>query len=288
MPFRKSVLSLAVLLITSASLALAQGTYTQIDPPGASRTQCIGVNAAGEVSGFYQDAGGTYHGFLLSGGTYTIIDYNGEGAFVYGINDVGQVVGLSSSGGFLYDIATQTFIETINYPGASVTYPYAINNAGTIVGYFQQVEQIEGFKLVGSTYTEIAPGRGLADTYVNGITVSGELALFSSSVNSEGNFLFANGKYTKIAFDGMLPNAEVNGISRNGKALAGEYEPNGGGAVAGFLYQNKRSQELQFPGATNTFPSGVNDVGEVVGFFEDSSDNIHGFTWTPPADEEKK
>jgi hypothetical protein len=285
MTSRKIVLSFAVLLL--APLALAEGTYTQIDVPGATRTQCVGIDNAGDVSGFYQDASGTYHGFVLSGGSYTIINYQGQGTFVYGINDVGQVVGLSTVG-FVYNVQTQTF-ETIGYPGASVTYPYAINNAGTVVGYFQQGEQIEGFELVGSTYTEIvAPLEGNPNTYVRGITTAGELVLFGTSVTKEGNFLYANGKYHGLSFNGEVPDAEVNGIASTREVVVGQFQPNRGPAVAGFLDRHKIPMELEFPGATNTFPSGVNDTGETVGYFEDASNSIHGFTWTPPAPMEKK
>jgi len=38
MTFRKAVLSLAVLLLATAPLALGQGTYTQIDVPGSLTT----------------------------------------------------------------------------------------------------------------------------------------------------------------------------------------------------------------------------------------------------------
>ena len=94
---------------------------------------------AGDIVGAYKDASSQYHGFLLSGGTYTTIDYPGAaGTQLNGLNDKGQIVGVTSSSpfvGFLYDLATQTF-TTISYPRAAATTPFSINNAGTIAGYY--------------------------------------------------------------------------------------------------------------------------------------------------------
>ena len=73
MSLGKLVLSLAALLLAFPSLGQAQGTYTEFDVPGASSTGCYGVNSAGDIVGYYTTDGS--HGFLLSGGTYTTIDY---------------------------------------------------------------------------------------------------------------------------------------------------------------------------------------------------------------------
>ena len=157
--FRKVICRAALFLIASVPLALAQGTYTQIDAPGAVWTTAFGINTAGEITGSYADASGTVHAFLLSSGNYTIIDYpGGYNTSLGGINDLDQVVGDSvSGGGFVYDVSTNTF-TTISGPGGTGTTPVAINNAGTIVGYFvPQSGSVQGFELVGSSYTTIAP-----------------------------------------------------------------------------------------------------------------------------------
>jgi probable HAF family extracellular repeat protein len=67
----------------------------------------------------------------------------------------------------------------------------------------------------------------------------------------------------------------------------GTYQPSAG-IYVGFLYQNQVLTTLQFPGAADTFATGVNGVGEVVGYFENSGAGSHGFTWTPPSDAVKK
>jgi probable HAF family extracellular repeat protein len=90
------------------------GTYTTLDDPLAAGdasggTFPSGINAKGQIVGFYFNATGT-HGFLLSGGTYTTIDvpFGSPGStFANGINDIGQIVGQYEDAnfhthGFLY------------------------------------------------------------------------------------------------------------------------------------------------------------------------------------------
>jgi uncharacterized membrane protein len=279
---KTSKLTLAsLLLIASASLALAQGgTYAQIDVPGATYTECLGINNAGDLAGEYGDINGA-HGFLLSQGTYTTINYPGSSVTgLTGINDVGQIVGFAG-GGFLYDIATQTFTDVV-YPGANLTAPYGINDAGTIVGYIQ-IGGIgsHGFELVGSTYREIQPpGEGNSDSQVFGISGAGEIIGVASA-----DFSLIRGKYQRIPIP--LPKAGVAGINASGAAMAGVYFPNFGSVASGFVLQGKTLTLLNFPGATDTFASSINDVGVVTGTFYDGS-ATHGFTWTPPTDVAQK
>ena len=56
-------------------------TFTTIDVPGATRTDALGINAAGQIVGlFFGDATGV-HGFLTSDGvTFTILDVPGATA----------------------------------------------------------------------------------------------------------------------------------------------------------------------------------------------------------------
>src|SRR5262245_38579458 len=72
-------------------------SYTTLDVPGASHTGDQGNHDAGQIVGYYNDAGDIAHGFLLSGGSYTTLNVPGEAIHLDGpnrrINDAGQVVG---------------------------------------------------------------------------------------------------------------------------------------------------------------------------------------------------
>ena len=276
---RRAFCSVALCLF--ASLALAQGTYTQIDVPGATGgTIVFGIDSAGDLSGLYLcDVCSYYQGFLLSNGIYTTIDYPGAlSTYVQGMNDNGQIVGYTVPDGFLYDVQSQTFTK-INYPGAGDTYPISINNAGAIVGYFgDRPGQYNGFELVGTTFSKIVPpGHSVASVY--GISASGELAGDTYFNRGAGAiFLFNQGTYQRIVIPNA-PSAVVDGINPQGSALVGYYAPSST-SRAGLLYQNKTLTTLQFPGSTYSTATGINKAGEVVGWFDDAI-GYHGFTWTP-------
>jgi probable HAF family extracellular repeat protein len=264
----------------SVPIVFAQGTYTQIDFPGAEVTEATGINKAGDVVGSYVDAAGG-HGFLLKGGVYTTIDFPGsQFSYAQGINDKGKIVGLAEPIGYLYDVKTQTF-TTVQYPGAAYTYPLAINNAGTIAGYFFGTDQVySGFELVDLTYTKIVPP-GATGTFVNGISAAGKLVGFADIYNNYENFSFRREIYRQIKI--LHTTAPfVYGVNPAGTALVGSYEPFSG--LTGFIYEKKTFQALSFPGSITTIAFGINATGDVVGYFIDGNIVTHGFLWTPPAD----
>src|SRR5207253_628269 len=86
--FVKAILCSALFVMASVSLVLAQGTYTQIDVPGAIGTFLSGIDSAGDIVGTYYVDNMTAHGFLLSAGTITTLDYPGASyTGATGIND---------------------------------------------------------------------------------------------------------------------------------------------------------------------------------------------------------
>jgi hypothetical protein len=265
----KKTLTLTLLLLLAASsFATAQGTYQQVDYPGAAATECMGINNAGEITGSYQDSAGVYHGFLLSGGTYSSINYPAaQETSLYRINDVGQIVGVANgSFSFVYNEADQTFTN-VNFPGAGATFATSINNAGTVGGYFTANGMFsQGFELIGPTYRAFTPLK-TANTYIWGITGSGELIGYTGA-HEIYDFSVENGGYQEIA----IPNdSQIFGANQNGSVFVGE----------GFLYKNNVLQKLSFPGGGITYAYGVNNFDKIVGLFLDSNDNMHCFIWTP-------
>jgi uncharacterized membrane protein len=280
MKARKTVCFLAVLLIASVPLALAQGTYTQIDAPGSLETWIFGINTAGDMVGQYVDAGNKSHGFLLSGGVYTTIDYPAAtSTSANGINDVGQIVGSTVGTGFRYDVQTQTFTE-VRFPADGLfTVPFKINNAGTIVGWVHNFSEsvFLGFSLTGKIYRKILP-QGYTKSSVSGINNPGEILGNASSGSQFLSFLLVQGKFRKI----QLPTGSASALGINDtRAVVGSYIARSGN-TQGFLLQNGVFQPLIFPGLGSTISWAINNSGEVVGQFKDDNYLTHGFTWTKP------
>jgi len=279
---RRSALMLPTFLIFSSLCTMAQGAYTQIDYPGSIETFVYGIDSSGDIAGWYVQTSGSHQGFFLSQGIFTTISYpDASDTAVLGMNDFGQFVGSTADPdiGFLYDSQNQTF-TTIAYPAAFQTYPTAINNGGKIVGYFDGTAGNFGFELVGSTYRLVVP-KGESNSTATGITSTSHV---DASLNR--NFVVSQEKYQGLSIPDV-PSAAVAGINPAGTAIVGWYQPSSG-IYNGYSYQNRVLQTLQFPGSTYTVANGVNDAGEVVGYFEDSNFNYHGFTWTPPVNDTKK
>src|SRR2546427_9504195 len=75
-----AVISMLALAVAPARADERSFVFSSIDVPGATFTQAFGINAGGEVVGFYIDATGKQHGFLRSGETFTSIDFPGAAA----------------------------------------------------------------------------------------------------------------------------------------------------------------------------------------------------------------
>jgi probable HAF family extracellular repeat protein len=124
--------------------------FTTIDVPGATSTDVVRSNAAGEIVGRYT-VSGVQHGFLYSHGTYTTIDPPGATQTnAFDINARGEIVGYYRAGGpshaFLFSHGSYT---TIDPPGALSAEAEGINGRGQIVGAYQDAGGSHGFLLSG-------------------------------------------------------------------------------------------------------------------------------------------
>src|SRR5262249_18448698 len=116
-----------------SSFLYANGTITNIDPPGSVYSYPAAINASGQVAGYFQDSNGL-QSFIYNGGSYTTISYLNIPQLI-SINDSGQAVGYALYGnqwhGFLYNNGTTT---TFDPPGSYSTFVESINASGQIVG----------------------------------------------------------------------------------------------------------------------------------------------------------
>ena len=193
------------LILLSLTLSAQAKIIIPINVPGATNTFATGVNNAGQVVGFYLDAGYSRHGFLLSGGLITTFDVPGAiRTYPTGINDSGQIVGSWSDGsvwwdrGFLRSVGGA--FSTLDEPSATTgTYPSGINNAGQIVGEYYIQGFPHGFLLSGSTFTNFDPQGVNGPGFFNGINNNGVILALSLNYPSSDYFLLSGGTYSTIS-----------------------------------------------------------------------------------------
>jgi len=119
---------------------LQDGRFTTLaDPPGAAANSTfpLGINDASAISGFFVDAAGLQHGFVLLDGTYTVLDplgsNDGPDSALSQINDPGNAVGSNGAEGFIINVRSGRF-STFSCPGGFAIRVRGINNRGQITG----------------------------------------------------------------------------------------------------------------------------------------------------------
>jgi probable HAF family extracellular repeat protein len=280
--FLSVVVMLGLMLsVPSQSLAF---TFTTIDVPGAVYTTAYGINAAGQIVGFFQDAA-VGHGFVKDGATFTTIDVPGA-VFTSAdaINDAGQIVGtfMSSDGthhGYIRDGAAFT---TIDVPGAVSTEAFGINDAGQIVGTFVSNDFINhGFVKYGATFTTIdVPGA--VDTAAGGINNGGQIVgEFCDATGCHG-FVKDGATFTTIDVPGAVETGAF-AINDAGQIVGAFFD--GTGTRHGFVTDGPTFTTIDVPGAVETDANGINIAGQIVGIFNSinstSPEYLHGFVTAP-------
>jgi probable HAF family extracellular repeat protein len=216
-------------------------SFVDAAPPGSFTSYLTGINRQGVAVGGYCAAQGGCNpetgeqGYSYNSNTAKIqtivFPMSGAASTAYGINDMGVIVGgycpnnnVCPSGqsnptdrGFVDNHGTFT---TIDFPGAQATSAFAINNAGTIVGFYViNNTGPHSFIYKNDTFTTIDfPGSSY--TVATAINTLGEVAgLFASSTGLHG-FVFYNGSFAQID----KPNAtgtSVTGINDRNELVGG-------------------------------------------------------------------
>ena len=161
-----------------------------------------------------------------------------------------------------------TFVN-IDYPGAYLTIPEAVNDNGAVVGYYldTQYGNYHGFLYSGGTYTTIDDPAGT--TFAEGINNAGVITgVVEVSVTETHGFTYSNGVFTSFDYPGTNGVTGGRGIN-NSNEITGIYSP---GGVSGFLDNNGAFSPINYPGSEiETSPHSINDSGEVAGFYTDST-----------------
>lgn len=236
------------------------GSFTPANVGGATQTQVVAINntmtsGAYNTAGFFVDASGANHGFTNIGGSTVYVD--GPGSVTtqtLGLNDNHQAVGFyvdanGTTQGFLYNTSTQmlTTLPFGSLGGANGLTATGINNAGTIVGFYSTAAgTISPFIDQGGTFTSPVDPDG-SDAMFFGINNSGEIVGSDTANNGATQGLVYNsttGTWTTV--NDPLASVNPNSFGLDGTTL-----------------------------------NGINDAGDLVGFYSDASGNVDGLLVTP-------
>jgi probable HAF family extracellular repeat protein len=222
---------------------------------------------------------------------YTFTVVNPPGSFYInaanGINDSGAIVGQTLSGAFLYSNGVYSYPT---YPGSPYTIPFAINNANQIVGnYLDSAGVQHAYISSGGNYQTIDPPVDPSALTASANSINNHGQVVVSNADAFGNltnYLYANGQFTPLA---ALPNtASAYGINDADTIVGTFNDPSGLGYLPhGFILQGGQFTQLDDPNAGESFSNffsgttvtAINDNGEIVGYYADVNNNIHGFIY---------
>jgi uncharacterized membrane protein len=284
---------LAAVVLATAASAYAQFTFTSIDFPGGTVTNARGINNAGTIVGAYRIEP-PRHALLIKAGQFiplaptTVLGTNFSEAF--GINDAGDVSGhFLGDDGFIHGflLSKGGVLTTLDFPGASQTLAFGINNDGIVVGAWDLLDAEgnllaeHGFTWKNGAFTEVNfPGS--VDTAVLGINARGDLVGAWDAGLDSPTHGFVCSKGQCLSFDVPFPGSTItqpDAINALGH-IAGLYI-DADGVFHGFLAIGANFTSIDFPDSTGTSAWGINSAGQIVGVYEAADESEHGYLAQP-------
>jgi probable HAF family extracellular repeat protein len=162
---------------------------------------------------------------------------------------------------------TLTFkYTTVNVPGAIATVLGGINNAGVIVGQYEdKKEVVHCFMLVGSKVTTINHPNAVSDGCIHINSAGAIVGFWKNSAAVTTGFLYQNGKFTNIPGPSGAKSSVAYGINDNGQIVG--YFTDSSGKDHGFLLAGTKYTILNVPGAASTIATGINKAGNIVMYY---------------------
>ncbi len=306
-----AVLSVALGLLAAAAAAAAPLAPARLDnasgmysyqaitnPNDPTFDQLLGINDGGLVVGYYgsgADAAHPNRGFSLgrSYGSPSFVSENYSGAAQ---TQVIAVTSNGNNGGFWVAANGDTngFVDwngvftTVDDPLAAgkttTTQILGLNAAGVAVGFYNDAQGTSHafkYNLKTRTFTTLNPPA--ADSAVaTGINARDEISGYLMHGKTTASFLVAHARYHEFDVPGST-NTQAFGVN-NADEIVGSYVDRAG-MTHGFVLTSplvhpsfKTVDDPQ--GMGNTILNGVNDRGQVVGFYTATKDTI-GFVATP-------
>ena len=234
-----AVLAVVVLAGARGVAEDVTGTFVPIEVQGAALTAARAITADGRIVGFFGVVNGPQHGFLLADGTLSTID--------------------------------------VPVPDARWTNVFGINARGDVVGAFGDKDLVQhGFLLQAYGAFTVIDGPSVTDdgptirTLAKGINAEGDITGYYDTEHKRHGFLLSrHGVFSTIDMDGTVgppPNGTfAQSINASGDIVGSFFN----GAVHGFLMSEGTVTHLDVPfaGAVNTNAPGLNDRGDVAGFY---------------------
>jgi PEP-CTERM motif len=242
------------------------GDFTPENYPMAAQTQVVGINNTGTTVGFYIDTAGNNIGFSDVGGTFfSVTNPNATPPSpagtsftqLTGVNNSNIASGFYTNGttgatdAFLVNLASATFVP-VTLPAsfdATATTATGVNNSNVISGFYTDgaTGDTNGFLENGDMFFSLSDPNAVGTTMAFGLNNKNEVV---------GSYVDADGNTHGFVYDW------VTGVWTTIN------DPNADGTTAF--------------GVEGTLVNGINDLGQLVGFYANTDQPaVNGFLANP-------
>jgi hypothetical protein len=290
--------SLTVAAIASCALAFGATSravgvpfdIAAVDVPGATLTVGQGINAGGDIVGWYNDANRNQHGFLRTGeDAWMSIDFPTEdpsnpvvATDARGIGPGGDIVGTyrlahepTTVPAHGYLLTRQGVFSRIDHPDHINTIAQRILPDGTILGCYHDTNTMD--TMHGMLTTRAGIGAfDMGMSMHNGATPDGKriAGLWSDSTKHGHGYLLQGDSFASFDVPGSLSTAAWDMNAR--REIVGVYT-DANSKVHGFMVDRDwQFTTIDVAGATITRAFGINSGGDVVGAYV-SGGVTHGY-----------
>jgi probable HAF family extracellular repeat protein len=282
--FRLASAAICLSLVSANWLFAASYAITDLGDLGFADSYAGDINQNGQITGTSYINSNSTRAFIYTDGVMSslgALSVNGmNNSNAYRINNLGQVVGCSCNDACLFSNGTITDLSCL--PGFTAHAAYGINDLGQVVGGSDAVPGYDhGCAYLYSsglmTLLGTLPGYNF-DSEAEAINNSGQVVGTSYSLDNTWHaFLYEKGQMEDL---GALPGCTFSSaydINSHGQIIGDSGNVNSPTFSHGFLYDNGKMTDLGvIAGFTyETTPSGINDLGQVVGDCIRSSDYLH-------------
>ena len=285
--------TILALAIISAAPARTQ-TIHRFSLPKHEQTCGIGIAkdriVVGDDPGIGQTGAYTPNAFTYKAGVFThpMPPVPAGIVTLTGINAAHDMLAADFITSGQFAATTQSFllsggaVTQITWPGSMNVEAAGINDAGAIVGSFQQTSGGPFLGFIDRSGTISVLSNPAGQTIATGINQSGKMIVGDviSPSYVYAAWLYRNGAYTAVTVPGAAETV-AGGVNNAGTVSGTYYTDLSGQNGHGYLYRNGIVTLFDVPGAVWTQLGGINEEGFVTGCYADAGGLVHGFTAKP-------
>ena len=263
----------ARVLVNATAPARSAWSFNVLGTLGGNVSWATAINNAGEVVGWSGtqpgesvDRDADFHAFSFANGAMRDLGRPGDDSSAWGLNDFGQVAGLSAADGIWVRNARGT--RNLGFRGT----PYSINRNGVVAGTYDDGVEFRAFTYQGSVMTDLGT---LGGTWAHAKAINDRGVVVGSAANAAGQvrgFIHERGRMRAIGTFGG-PNSAAHDVNERGVVVGSAGNASNG--VEAFIHDGVMRPLFPAKSVYDVSEAiAINNRGQVVGTINDE-----GFLW---------